>query len=589
MAVPVGVLIGTSRFWEAALEPLADFIRYMPVVAFLPLTILWAGTTDLQKFLIIWIGTFFQQVLMVMDNVKRVPSDFIGLGRTLGLSELKLQMKIVIPSALPGIWDTLRITFGWAWTWLVVAASFAGYLLVLVGARTRAAGTFYRPVRGVFPPAAGLAAAAGWISAASYLSLGGALALSAPGGAVYLVGWTAGFALLALLVTPYLRRSGRHTIPQLLAERFRSPAAGAAAAACVLLVTFTYLSAQLRGAAIVLSRFVPMPLPGAVALGTAVVLGYTALGRLRTLTGGQVAQYLVLAAAFFALAGGLALELSGSFLPQGVFWARLSPEGAALLGQPAGSRLPEAVDRLAGALGWPPYAASLRGPADLVASTLALVAGTAALPHMVSRFLAMPRAADARRSAGWALAFIVLFYSAVPAVALAARAGLLATLSRPGPASAWVEAWAPSGLLAAPGGAAPSIDPDVLVLAAPEMLRLPPWLVAVAAAGALAAAVSAAAALVASLGAAAARDLVKAFLLPRLSERAELATARASAAVLTGAAALLALRPPGTVVETVALAFGLAGAALFPALLAGALWRRATGQGVLWGTLSGAG
>lgn len=489
------------------------------------------------------------------------------------------------------------------WTWLVVAASFTGYLVILIRVRMRAAGTFYRPVRRIWPLAAGAAAAAGWISAASYLSLGGALALSAPDGAVYLVGWTVGFALLALLVAPYLRRSGRHTIPQLVAERFRSPAAGAVAAACTVLVSFTYLSAQLRGAAIVLARFVPMWLPAAVALAAVVVLVYSTLGRLRTLTGGQVAQYLVLAAAFFVLAGALALRLTGTLVPQEAPWARLGPGGAALLGQPAGLTLPEAVDRLAGAAGWPKHAASLRGPVDWMASTLALVAGTAALPHMVSRFLAMPRASDARRSATWGLAFIVLFYSAVPAAALAARAGLLASLSAPaGPAPAWVQAWAPSGLAsAAQGGTGATaaaatvgsdrirVDPDVLVLAAPEMLGLPPWVVAVAAAGALAAAVSAAAGLVLSLGAAAARDLLKNILLPRLPERAELWASRATATGLTALAALLAVRPPGTVVETVALAFGLAGAAFFPALLAAVLWKRATGPGVLWGMLAGAG
>ena len=488
------------------------------------------------------------------------------------------------------------------WTWLVVAASFAGYLLVLARARIRGAGAFYRPVRRVWPPAAGVAAAAGWISAASYLSLGGALALSVPDGTVYLVGWTVGFALLALLVAPYLRRTGRHTIPQLMAERFRSPASGAVAAACALLVTFTYLSAQLRGAAIVLARFVPMPLPGAVFVAAAMVLVYTTLGRLRSLTGGEVAQYLVLAGAFFVLAGALTLELTGSPVPQQAIFARLGSRGAALLGQPAGRPLVEAVGRLGEALGVPPQGEGGRGPADWIASALALVAGTAALPHMVSRFLSMPRASEARRSAAWALAFIVLFYSAVPAVALAARAGLLESARRgAGAAPSWIEGWRASGLLSTgleaparrpgvplgPGGE--RMDPDALVLAAPEMLRLPPWVVAIAAAGALAAAVSAGAGLVFSLGAVAARDLLKGTLLPGLSDRAELRISRATATGLTVLAALLALRPPGTVVETVGLAFGLAGAAFFPALLAGVLWRRATGRGALWGMLAGAG
>jgi cation/acetate symporter len=222
---------------------------------------------------------------------------------------------------------------------------------------------------------------------------------------------------------------------------------------------------------------------------------------------------------------------------------------------------------------------------------LALVAGTAALPHMVSRFLSMPRARDARRSATWALAFIVLFYSAVPAVALSARAGLLATACRPGSTPAWAEGWATSGLVGAGGAGGPClgrVDPDALVLAAPEMLALSPWMIAVAAARTLAAAVSAAAALVVSLGTAAARDLLKGILLPGLTERAEVRISRATAAGLTVVAAWLALHPPGTVVQTVGLAFGLAAAAFFPALLAAVFWRRATGQGVLWGMAAGA-
>jgi cation/acetate symporter len=474
------------------------------------------------------------------------------------------------------------------WTWLVVAVSFAGYLATLVWLRVRGAGAFYRPPGRVRPLGAGVAAASGWISAASFLSLGGALALSLPGGAVYLLGWTVGFALLALLVAPYLRRAGRDTIPRLVAERFGSPGAGALALACVLLINFTYLAAQLRGVAIVLARFAPASLPWAVAGAAAMVLVYTALGRLRTLTGGQVAQYLVLATAFLVVAGACLDQLTGNAAPQAALWARLGPGGAARLGLPAGLPLPAAVDRLGAGLGLPPLGAGV-GSADLVATGLALVAGTAALPHMVSRFLAMPRAADASRSAGWALVFIVLFYSAVPALALSARAGLLAA-----PQGGWVAPWVAAGL-AGEGAAAPAvavagarIDPDVLVLAAPELLGLPPWVIAVAAAGALAAAVSAAAALVVALGAGVARDLLRGSLAPGLSDRAERRVSQVTSGLLTLGAAWMALRPPGTVVQTVGLAFGLAAAALFPALVAGALWRRATRQGVVWGMTAGA-
>jgi cation/acetate symporter len=459
-----------------------------------------------------------------------------------------------------------------ALSWLVVAGSFAGYLVVLLWVRTRTAGVFYAPTRQVRPAAEGAAAAASWISAASFLSLGGAMALSGPDGAVYPLGWIAGFALLALLVAPYLRRAGRQGIPQLLAGRFGSPAAGTLAVACAMLVSFTYLSAQLRGAAIVLAHLVPLPLPAAVAAALAVVLGYTALGRLRTLTGGQVAQYLVLATAFLILAGALLQALTGGLLPQAALTARLDGEGARLLGQPPGLPLRQALD----GLGLPPHGRSQRGLPDLLASGLSLVAGTAALPHIVGRFLAMPRAREARRSAGWALLLVALFYSAAPAVGLSARAALVAA-GREGPARERLAGW---------GGA--GIDPDALVLAAPEVLGLPPWVAALAVAGALAAAVSAAAGLVLSLGSAAARDLLRGRLLPGLSDRAERRAGRLAAAGLTALAAWLALHPPGTVVQTVALAFGVAAAAFFPALLAAAFWRRATRQGVLLGMATGA-
>ncbi|HET6437675.1 MAG TPA: VC_2705 family sodium/solute symporter [Anaeromyxobacter sp.] len=473
-----------------------------------------------------------------------------------------------------------------ALTWLLVTTSFLTYLAVLLRLRTRSTGTFYRPMQRVRPVSAGVAAAAGWISAASYLSLGGALAVSPWDGAVYLAGWTAGFALLTLLAAPYFRRSGRETIPALVAERFRSPAAGAIAASMAVLVTFTYLSAQLRGAAIVLARFVPLPLPWAVAAAAAVVLLYTTLGPLRTLTGGQVAQYLVLATAFAVLAGAVSLALTGSPIPQLAWFGHLSPRGAGLLRQPAGSALRAALEGLAREVGPLEHGAGLRGSVDRIAILVALLAGTAALPHMVSRFLAMPRARDARASAGWGLCFIVLFYSAVPAVALAARAGLLASEALGAPAT-WMAGWVPSGLVSG-GGPALRVHPDVLVVAAPEMLGLPPWVTAVAAAGALAAAVSAGAGLVLSMGAAAGRDLLGALLPAGAAERIGVPASRTAAAALTAVAALLALHPPGTVVETVALAFGLAAAAFLPALLAVAFWPRATRPGVLAGMAAGA-
>lgn len=479
-------------------------------------------------------------------------------------------------------------------SWIVVVGSFAGYLIVLLWVRRRSAGAFYSPTREVNPTAEGAAAAAAWISAASFLSLGGALALSLPDGAVYPLGWMAGFALLALLVAPYLRRLGHKGIPRLLEERFASPGAGVVAVACVMLVSFTYLSAQLRGVALVLAHLLPLSFPASVAAALLGVLGYTALGRLRTLTGGQVAQYLLQAGAFLLLAGALLATLTGSFLPQTALSGGLGEGGARLLHRPEGMALREAVEGP-----WlAPFGRSERGLTDLIASGLTLLLGTAALPHIVARFLSMPRAREARRSAGFALLFIALFYSAVPAVGLAARAALFAA-ARPGPARERLMTFADSGrdglsgrgkevLVPGQGGEALFVDPDLMVIAAPQVLGLSPWVSALAIAGALAAAVSTAAGLVISLYAAASQDLLRGRVAGGVSDRFERRVGQVSAALLTALAAWLSLHPPGSIVQTVALAFGVAAAAFFPGLLAAAFWGRATKEGVLWGMVAGA-
>jgi cation/acetate symporter len=485
---------------------------------------------------------------------------------------------------------------------VVVVGSFGAYLAVLLWDRRRSAAAFYVPGRRHSPLAGGVAIATGWISAASFLSLGGLCALSSRQGTAYLVGWTGGFVLLAVLVAPALRRAGRHTVPGYLGERFASRGVRVVAAACALLVTVTYLAAQLRGAAVVLARLLEVPVGAAVAAAAVLVLLHAALGRMRTLTAGHVAQYLVLAGAYLALGGALLHALTGEALPQRALFAHLSTAGAALLGAEPGAALLPALARRAAAAGLGPAPETARTVADRVAVTLALMAGTAGLPHVLRRFFTVPRRAEARTTVAWGLVFVVVLYSAVPAVSLAVRAVLVATVDgapRDAP-PAWALAWAPTGLVRAEPGEGPlrlastgsgrkpgrsfAVDPDVLVLAAPEALGLSPWIVALAAAGALAAAVSSAAGLVLAAAASVAQDLAPPGRTDRAAARAGLLAGVAAAAVAAG----LALRPPGSVVQLVALAFGVAAAAFFPVLVAGAFWPRVTRRGALCGMAAGA-
>jgi len=492
---------------------------------------------------------------------------------------------------------------------VVVVGSFGAYVAVLLWDRLRSAAVFYVPGRRQRPLAGGIATATGWISAASFLSLAGLTALDGRLGSAYVVGWTAGFVLLAVLVAPALRRAGRHTVPGYLGARFGSPAVRRVAAACALLVTVTYLAAQLRGAAVVLSRLLELPVGAAVGVAALLVLLHAAAGRMRALTAGHVVQYVVLAGAYLVLAGAMLQVLAGEVLPQRALFARLSAAGAALLGGAPGAPLfPALVDRAAAA-GLAPTADSARGVADRVAVTLALMAGTVGLPHVLRRFFVVPRRADARATVAWGLVFVVVLYSAVPAVALAVRATLVGTLDGAPRPPAWVQAWAPTGLVRIDPGVGPlqlagdsggagrveagparplvHVDPDLLVLAAPEALGLSPWIVALAAAGALAAAISSAAGLVLAAAASVVQDLAPGAPAGR-DDRITRRAAVSAGVLAVAVAAALALRPPGSVVQLVALAFGVAAAAFFPALVAGAFWPRVTGRAALWGMVVGA-
>ncbi|MGC3996039.1 MAG: cation acetate symporter [Anaeromyxobacter sp.] len=433
----------------------------------------------------------------------------------------------------------------WSWVWLMVGGTFAVYLAVLLWVRTREVGVFYAAERRVSPPLEGMSIAADWISAASFLSLGGAMALSALDGAVYLAGWTGGLLLVAVALAPRLRRSGAASLAQLLGDRFASRGARALAALAAMLVCVLYAAGQLRGAALVLARFAPLPLGAALAVASAGVLLHLTLGGLRTLPQGQAVRYAVLAVAYLAPVAALSLLFTGGALPLLAPLGRLTPEGAALLGAAPGAPLAAAADRAGQLAGLGAWTGSARSPLDLGAAALALVAGTAALPQLLPRFTGQPRGRGGRAAAGWALCFVLLLYSAVPAMALFARGAR---------------------------SAAGPVDPDLLVLLAPGATGLAPWAVALVAAGALAASLATAAGLLPTLGAALARDLLAGALWPRLPESAQRRWARGAAVAGVTAAALLAASPPGPVVQVVGAAFGLAAAVFFPAVLAALFW-----------------
>ncbi len=490
-----------------------------------------------------------------------------------------------------------------AWTWLIVAASFVLYFGIALYTRARSAADYYVADRGVNPILNGMATGTDWMSAASFMSMAGLMAVMGRDGSVYLMGWTGGYVLLAVLLAPYLRKYGKYTVPQFVGDRYYSSAARIVALVCAIVISFTYVAGQLRGVGIVLARFLGTGIEQGVLVGAVLVFLYAVLGGMKGITYTQVAQYVVLIAGYLVPAIFVSIMLTGSPVPPLGMGGTLTPEGAALLGARPGQELLEVLNRISVDLGFPAFTAGWKPRLDVVAITAALMVGTAGLPHIIIRFFTVPKIRDARSSAGWALVFIAVLYTTAPAVAVFSRAMSVATIQGKAAADApaWFSEWSETKLVgfadkdgdgrmrmsADPARNEVTVDPDVLVLANPEMAKLPAWVVALVAAGALGAALSTAAGLLLVIAAGISHDLVKSVLYPRLSDRAELWWARSASLSAAVLAAWFGLHPAGRVAEVVAHAFGLAASSFFPVILAGIFWKRATKEGAIAGMTAG--
>ena len=489
------------------------------------------------------------------------------------------------------------------WTWLFVAASFLLYVGVALWTKATSAADFYVADRAVHPVANGMATGTDWMSAASFMSMAGLAAVMGRDGSVYLMGWTGGYVLLAVLLAPYLRKYGKYTVPQFVGDRYYSSGARVVALLCAILVSFTYVAGQMRGVGIVFARFLGTTIEQGVLVGAAIVLVYAVLGGMKGITQVQVAQYVVLIAAYLVPAIFVSMMLTGSPVPPIGLGSRLTAEGAAFLGAEPGRHLLEVLDGLSTELGFRPYTSGWKPRLDVVAITAALMVGTAGLPHIIIRFFTVQKIRDARSSAAWSLVFIAVLYLAAPAVAAFSRAGTIATLQGKTAAEApgWFKGWEATRLAAFedkngdgrmqlsadPARNEVAIDPDVLVIANPEIARLPAWVVALVAAGALGAALSTAAGLLLVIAAGLSHDLAKSVLFRGLSDRAELWTARVAALCAAAVAAWFGLHPPGRVAEVVAYAFGLAASSFFPVMIGGIFWKRATKEGAIAAMIAG--
>ena len=489
-----------------------------------------------------------------------------------------------------------------AWTFTLVALSFALYLGVAVWSRANTTRDFYVAGKGVHPLANGMATAADWMSAASFISMAGLISFLGYDGSVYLMGWTGGYVLLALLLAPYLRKFGRYTVPDFVGDRYYSKTARVVAVVCAIFISFTYVAGQMRGVGIVFSRFLEVPIPLGVAIGMGIVFFYAVLGGMKGITYTQVAQYCVLIFAYMVPAIFLSILITGNAVPQ------LGLGSADLV---TGEYLLDRLDGLHEQLGFSAYTDGSKSMLDVFAITAALMVGTAGLPHVIIRFYTVPRVRDARISAGWALLFIAILYTTAPAVAVFARTNLLNTVSEQ-PYEAvpeWFTTWENTELIAyedhngdgliqyvGPDAVDASgqpvrneltIDQDIMVLANPEIAGLPAWVVGLVAAGGLAAALSTAAGLLLVVSSAISHDLLKGVFRPGISERQELVWARVSAAFAVVLAGYLGVNPPGFVAQVVAFAFGLAAASFFPAIILGIFSRRMNREGAVAGMISG--
>ena len=503
-----------------------------------------------------------------------------------------------------------------ALTYIVVGLSFALYIGIAFWSRAHNTGDFYIAGKGVSPVANGMATAADWMSAASFISMAGLIAFLGYDGSVYLMGWTGGYVLLALLLAPYLRKFGKFTVPEFIAERYYSKTARIVAVICLIFISFTYVAGQMRGVGIVFSRFLEVEVTIGLLIGMGVVFVYAVLGGMKGITYTQVAQYCVLIFAYTVPAIFIAIQLTGNPIPQIAFGSEVAGSGTALL---------DKLDDIVTSLGFNQYTSGTKSRIDVFCITMALMVGTAGLPHVIVRFFTVPRVRDARISAGYALLFIAILYTTAPAVGSMARYNLLETIQT-GEVGAvdgnlayderpeWFETWEQTGLVqfddkngdgriqyyndANPDfesqaadygwrGNELSVDRDIMVLANPEIAGLPNWVIALVAAGGIAAALSTAAGLLLVISAAVSHDLIKGIVAPHISEKHELLAGRIAAAFAILIAGYLGFDPPGWVAQVVAFAFGLAAASLFPVILLGIFFKRVNKQGAIAGMLTG--
>ena len=502
-------------------------------------------------------------------------------------------------------------------TYIVVGATFVLYIGIAIWSRAHSTGDFYVAGKGVHPVANGMATGADWMSAASFISMAGLIAFLGYDGSVYLMGWTGGYVLLALLLAPYLRKYGKFTVPEFIGDRYYSKSARIVAVICLIFISFTYVAGQMRGVGIVFSRFLEVDILTGLLVGMGIVFIYAVLGGMKGITYTQVAQYCVLIFAYTVPAVFISIQLTGNALPQLGLGSTISgSESVWLL---------ERLDSVVQDLGFGAYTDGSKATIDVFCITLALMVGTAGLPHVIVRFFTVPKVSDARRSAGWALFFIALLYTTAPAVGAMARLNLIETIWPGGTSEEtqplayeerpnWFRTWEETGLLGFEDkngdgriqyyndaneqfspvaesrgweGNELTVDRDIMVLANPEIANLPNWVIALIAAGGIAAALSTAAGLLLVISSAVSHDLVKGIFKPDMSERGELLTGRIAAAVAILIAGYLGYNPPGFVAQVVAFAFGLAAASLFPAIIMGIFSTRINREGAIAGMLTG--
>lgn len=504
-------------------------------------------------------------------------------------------------------------------TYIAVGITFALYIGIAIWSRASTTGEFYVAGGGVHPVLNGMATAADWMSAASFISMAGMIAFAGYGGSVFLMGWTGGYVLLALLLAPYLRKFGKFTVPEFIGDRFYSKTARIIAVVCLIIASITYVIGQMKGVGVTFSRFLETDYETGLYIGMGIVFVYAVWGGMKGITYTQIAQYVVLIIAYTIPAIFISMNLTGNPIPQlGLIGNMADGSGLSLMGK---------LDQIVTDLGFKAYTTTTMGNTlNMFAYTLTLMIGTAGLPHVIIRFFTVPRVRDARSSAGWALVFIALLYTVAPAVGAMARLNLVNTIQVGAVGSVegnlsyaerptWFQNWEKTGLLKFEdkngdgriqyyndkdaefakkaegfgwkGNEMVTIDNDIMVLANPEIAGLPNWIIALVAAGALAAALSTAAGLLLAIASAISHDLLKGTFAPNISEKSELMASRVSMVFAIGVAGYLGLHPPGFAAGVVAIAFGIAAASIFPVLMMGIFSKRMNKQGAIWGMLAG--